>query len=134
MLACGLALAACNQTTGSGPQAAAPLPSDYREQIIAKVRDTFFDPYSIRDASISQPIAGAAFAGPVSTVCIRANAKNRMGGYIGLKQTSFTFRDGKLTVADSEYAAMTCGQAVYEPFPEIEEGYKPAAAAPKIRR
>lgn len=122
---------ACTNTAVSGPEAAQPLPADYRARVAAKVRETFFDPYSIRDASISDPIAGQAILGPVQTVCVRANAKNRMGGYTGLKETAFTFLNGNLSV-DSEYAALTCAKAAYGPFPEIEQ--QPANPQPPGRR
>ena len=60
-------LSACQTTTDGGPvttasTASAPqadLPPNYRALIRAAVRDKFFDPYSIRDAAISQPIQGA---------------------------------------------------------------------------
>jgi hypothetical protein len=114
-------LAGC-QTTGQGSQiqVAQQLPPNYRQMIVDNIRSTFFDPYSIRDAMISAPIAGTSLLGPVATVCVMANAKNRMGGYIGSKPTSFVFRDGRLTAQDSDYAGMTCASARYEPFPEIE--------------
>lgn len=122
-----LTLAGC-QTAAEGPPAAAAspqaLPPNYRQMILERARAEFFDPYSIRDASISGPIPGTSFLGPVITVCVRANAKNRMGAYIGLKPTSYTFRDGKITVSDSEYAALSCAEAVYQPFPDLDSGRK----------
>jgi hypothetical protein len=128
-------VSACASPTQAppGPPAAqaatADLPANYRAVVAARVRETFFDPYSIRDASISAPIAGQSFLGPVMTICVRANAKNRMGAYIGAKPTSFVFRGGQLTATDSEYAGMTCASAVYEPFPEIEV----ASSRPPVR-
>lgn len=131
-------LSACQTTTDGGPvsTASAPeadLPPNYRTVIRAAVRERFFDPYSIRDASISQPIAGATLVGSQQTVCVRANAKNRLGGYTGRRATAFTFRQGQLTRADNRYAETTCRDAQYQPFPEIEEGYKPPAADQKAR-
>jgi hypothetical protein len=126
-------LAACNQTSGSVQQVAAsePPPASYREQVIARVKKSFFDPYSVRDASISQPIPGVSFYGAMNTVCVRANAKNRFGAYTGLKETAVIFRGGKIDTTNQEYGAMACTGAVYEPFPEIEEGYRaPAPARP----
>lgn len=114
-------------TQSQGP-AVSDLPPNYRAIIQAEVRTNFFDPYSIRDASISQPFAGTSLMGSTQTVCVRANAKNRMGGYTGAKQTGFTFRQGQLTATDNEYGLITCQAALYEPFPEIEEGYKPPIA------
>jgi hypothetical protein len=62
---------------------------------------------------------------------VRANAKNRFGAYTGLKETAVIFRGGKIDTTNQEYGAMACTGAVYEPFPEIEEGYRaPAPARP----
>jgi hypothetical protein len=135
LVAAALALAGCQTVAPEGPLAAAApaqtLPPDYRQRIVERARKTFFDPYSIRDAQISAPIPGTSFAGQVLTVCVLANAKNRMGGYTGIKPTSFTFRNGEIDVVDSEYSALTCGSAKgYEPFPELERaGSTPPPAA-----
>ncbi len=122
-LGCALVLASC-QTAAENVTpvavAAAPMPANYRGQVADRVRATFFDPYSIRDAGISIPIAGQSLLGPMHTVCVRANAKNRMGGYIGIRETSYIFRNGQISLSDAEYAALTCANAVYEPFPEID--------------
>lgn len=135
VVAAALVLGGC-QTDGAGTVAEGPqtLPPDYRQQIIAKVKESFFDPYSIRDASISAPIPGANIYGATNTVCVRANAKNRMGGYIGLRSTMYVFNGPKLTVSSSDGADWMCAKAAWEPFPEIEEGYKPPAAQPAKRR
>ena len=132
-------LSACQTTTDGGPvttasTASAPqadLPPNYRALIRAAVRDKFFDPYSIRDAAISQPIQGATLVGSHQTICIRANAKNRLGGYTGRRSTAFVFRQGQLVGTDNRYAEGTCRDAQYAPFPEIEQGYRPPAADPK---
>lgn len=125
----------CGCAAGGGQpvaeSAAEPLPANYRVMVAEHVRKSFFDPYSMRDVGISQPIPGAAFTGSVSTVCVQANAKNRMGAYTGLKATSFTFRGGQITVADTEYAGITCAAAVYGPFPELEPE---APIKPKSRK
>jgi hypothetical protein len=136
IFACALALVGCNQTTGSGQQASGgdPMPPNYREQVAAEVRKTFFDPYTVRDAQISAPIPGVSFLGAMNSVCVRANAKNRMGGYTGAKDTVFVFRGGVITTADQQYAGMICSTAAYEPFPEIEESYRPPSTAPAKRR
>lgn len=116
--------------TGGANAMAEDFPVYYREMIIAKAKESFVDPYSIRDASISTPIPGNSVMGQVLTVCVRANAKNRMGGYTGLKATSFVFRGGQITAIDNEYADISCASAIYSPFPEIEAGYVPPKSGP----
>jgi hypothetical protein len=138
VIVCGGLMAGCAGTQQVVPTgdvvAVEPLPPSYRQVIIAKVKETFFDPYSIRDAGISQPIRGQSALGATATVCVRANAKNRMGGYTGIKASSYTFRAGNLVLVDTDYAAMTCNAAVYEPFPEIDAGAPaPAKHPPRAR-
>ncbi|MBV5269013.1 MAG: hypothetical protein JZU55_02680, partial [Afipia sp.] len=65
-----------------------------------RARKEFFDPYSIRDAAISQPIAGRSLSGDMASVCIQANGKNRMGAYTGLQTTVYIFRNGQITLTD----------------------------------
>lgn len=135
-----LPLAAC-QTTDAGspavtPAAVADLPADYRQQIIVRAKTEFFDPYSIRDASIATaPISGGSIiTGSNAIICIKANAKNRMGGYTGMQTTSYIFKGGLITMVDQQYAALTCNPAVYEPFPELEGGYQPPKTQPPAKR
>jgi hypothetical protein len=137
MIAGALALAGC-QTAGEqgGPaaQAAAgdPIPVNYRQIVAAHIRANFIDPYSIRDASIAPPVRGSAYVeGTLGmheagwAVCVRANSKNRMGGYTGTKPTMFIIRGQKVVASQTdEYyvTRTTCGaDAAYEVFPEIEE-------------
>jgi len=106
------------------------------------VKSTFFDPYSIRDAEIAPPkralgpsLNEDGFTTPW-VVCVKANAKNRMGAYTGRKVTALAVSGGKVVNSwgETEYSQMVCGDVVYEPFPEIEEGYKPPAPARGQRR
>ena len=101
----------------------ADLPADYRQQIVSQVKATFFDPYSIRDAAISEPFPSRS----VIAVCIRANAKNRMGGYIGIKPTAYYFNSGGYAFSETDLAPVVCDKAKYQPFPEID-------SAPSKRR
>jgi len=71
-------------------------PDDYKEIVNRWINNTFFDPYSVRDLTISTPeksyiqdpplLGGATSYGYLITVT--CNAKNRMGGYTG-KKTSY---------------------------------------------
>jgi hypothetical protein len=130
-LAAVFVLAACvtqgekldSQAVSSVPH----VPENYRQVVIGEVKKSFYDPYSVRDASISKPIDASRVTGPIQTVCVKANAKNRMGGYVGLRETAFDFRENVVIAARQTGAKASCAAAVYEPFPEIEEGYKPSA-------
>lgn len=110
-----------------------PYPTAYRAIAKNYVRQTFFDPYSIRDAEISQPKPGQmAIPGIIKVetgwiVCVRANAKNRMGAYTGIRDTVMVIRDGQvlgsLSDQPTHYDIRTnCRDIKYEPFSEIQEG------------
>jgi len=74
------------------PQSAGPPPADHKATVEAYIKSSFFDPYSIRDAAISDPLPGIMFYQSGYIVCFQANAKNRMGGYTGLHRTAVLIR------------------------------------------
>lgn len=122
-----LSLAGCME--GGGPSTAAPTasspPENYRQLALTYARQNFVDPFSVRDASISLPMQiGYGFTGSqmVWVTCIRANARNRMGGYAGLQETVVAFSENSLDLARSGPAGSgtACKAAVYSPFPELE--------------
>lgn len=106
-----------------------------RRLILSQKASTWKDPYSIRDAQISAPMActhkDVVAANPLTgaiqyqaavgtCLCIEANAKNSYGGYIGMRRTvavfppagGVTFLDGAIKGYD-EY----CHD--FRPFPEL---------------
>ncbi len=126
--ACALALAGC-QTVAEGTAPSEPAPSNYRQLAAAHVRASFNDPYTISDAEIAPPklamgpsLNADGFKTPW-VVCIRANAKNRMGAYTGRTMTAIAMSGGKVVNSwdEAHAAGMLCADARYEPFPEIEE-------------
>ena len=119
-------LAGCQTSGQPAPTAILDaVPRNYRQVIADDIRNTFADPYSIRDASISQPIPrpDLIFGNP-HTVCVRMNAKNRMGGYTGMRATMFTFKDGRLSGNDPDMSSV-CTNASYAAFPEIDSAAVP---------
>lgn len=101
-----------------------PPPANYKQKIIDHVRQSFFDPYSIRDAAISKPFAVNRIGhGEIWFVCVKTNAKNRMGAYTGISPTAYWFQNGGMKLASPgapEYDEFNCAHAQYAPFPEIE--------------
>jgi hypothetical protein len=127
---CASVLAGCldPQTVPSGQVNAAP-PVNYRQTVAEYVRTAWVDPYSIRDAAISQPFPiryGLMGQDTVWFVCVRDNARNRLGGYTGLTETPIAFTGNAIDrnrsdIVRTEMGGRTmCKPAVYEPFPEIE--------------
>ncbi|MEX2552592.1 MAG: hypothetical protein WD627_06290 [Actinomycetota bacterium] len=102
-----------------------PAPVDYRSIALAGLKTTLFDPYSVRDAQISQPQWLGSWnlgEGNGWVVCFRGNAKNRMGAYTGIKDTAILIRGNKVLATNSDLPPNSyyCGSAVFGPFPEIE--------------
>ena len=87
--------------------------------------------YSIRDAGIAAPRPGWGYSGGTLgqyktgwAVCVRSNAKNRMGAYGGIKDTIYILQEGRVVGSgqdlDTSEARKGCEGAQYDPFPEIE--------------
>lgn len=124
-----LALGACssgNERLASITELVSPPPPNYREIVTARARTVFTDPLGIRETAISAPFAGRSLLGASSTICLRTNARNeKTGAYSDRKVTSFTFRNSELVEVDSRFAPIVCANAVYEPFPDLEQDYTP---------
>lgn len=86
------------------------------------MRQVFIDPYSVRDAMIAAPKNGGSGLYPGWVVCVRANAKNRLGAYTGQQVTAITIRGGRVVQTIEETGWMFCQGVEYEPFPELERG------------
>lgn len=86
--------------------------------IVSAARDYFVDPYSIRDAEISNVVRLNDQG--LEAVCVKANAKNRMGGYTGRTATSVRLLKGKPMSTLENAPACAMPQMRYRPFPELE--------------
>lgn len=127
----GLALALLAGCVTVDESSIGPAPTSYRQAAADHLRKTLFDPYSVRDAEIASPRPGNIHVEGTLThasgwaVCWRANAKNRYGAYVGLKENILIFREGAIVAATSDpepfhYDLRTCRGARYEPFIELE--------------
>lgn len=103
------------------PEAIGPYPTDYKQTIKAHVLRTYFDPYSIRSVSVSQPIQGHLFFQQGWIACLESNAKNRMGGYIGLQRTAYLLNRGNVVQTMEKAPLCNDPQASYSPWPELEQ-------------
>lgn len=84
--------------------------------------DIWKDPYSIRDAKITQPYQCSAilFNPPIDAcVCVEANAKNAMGGYVGVKKYAVLLSGKRyMQSAPNDDGIRPCNGLM--PFPELE--------------
>lgn len=116
-----VALSLCGCSLGPpNPQQIGRYPSNYRALIKAQMKETFYDPYSLRDVSISTPVQAHDLFSQGWLVCVQANAKNRMGGYVGLTTTGYWISRGVIT--DSFENEELCDRASLVPWPEMEGG------------
>lgn len=83
-----------------------PPPANYRALIAADMRAKFYDPWSVRDVSITEPYVDPRFPGWL--VCIRANSKNQLGGYTGQQPVAYLLRDGKVIENNVSRADEVC--------------------------
>lgn len=77
------------------PGAAGPYPANYRELVSRAIVETFFDPYSVRNAAVTKPIE-AMSTQPGWLVCLTANAKNAYGAYAGQQVVVYFVRAGRI--------------------------------------
>jgi hypothetical protein len=113
-------IAACVTPPPASPQNAGPAPENYKAILKAHIEKNYFDPYSLRNVAISKPTLGKIGSDPGWLVCLQNNAKNRMGGYVGLKKDAYLIRNG--VVIGSEDGAQVCETLQLEPWPEMETG------------
>lgn len=130
VLAICLLAGACTAPPASfDKELAGPAPTNYKATIAAYIKRTYFDPYSLRDVKISTPSQGrvtitqGVLRIPVSDqqgwfVCVELNAKNRMGGYVGLTDKGFLLRNETIIDDDVECPADTL--TTLQPWPELE--------------
>jgi hypothetical protein len=79
-----LGVAAC---AGPGP---GDYPAHYQQDVQQYLRDDLKDPYSVRDLSVSPPVrATVGFGADVWKSCVRYNAKNSYGAYVGSQSYNF---------------------------------------------
>src|SRR6185369_16414547 len=71
-------------------------PQGYRQDLLAFLRTYLNDPSQVRSASVSQPQLKYIGPGDRYVSCVRFNARNSDGKYVGSKEGAATFVSGKL--------------------------------------
>lgn len=92
------------------------------------LKKSLVDPYSVRDAEIAELVVQTSFhlidPAPGWTICVRYNAKNRLGAYAGMTENALLVRGDRVTVSVNELTKPTptagmCRDAKWAPFPEL---------------
>lgn len=116
-------------------------PQHYKADIIAFMRNYLNDPTGVRSAGVSQPQVKNLPTGARYASCLRYDARNSSGRYMGVKTAMVVFISGRLDrfadtplrrgdaaqdaepreTAQAVEVRETCKDAVYTPFPELEK-------------
>jgi hypothetical protein len=97
-------------------------PQGYRQDLLAFLRTYLNDPSHVRSASVSQPQLKYIGPGDRYVACVRYNARNSDGKYVGSKDGAAIYVAGKLDrVLDTpKDVRELCKEAAFVPFPELE--------------
>lgn len=118
-----IALGACADTGKKATETKVEVnvyPTDYKSNVLEMVRQQVADPTEIRDAYIAAPILRRRQSGDRYIACLRYNAKDPDGNYVGSKEYAAFFYAGQLTqIVDA--GAELCVNAPYQPFPEMQK-------------
>ena len=102
MLLVAVNLAGCSSTIEQPKDLVyQPIPSDYAQRITTNLHETLFDPYSMQDLEIGEPVKFWSRDGLIYglkmhygwRVPVRLNAKNRLGAYTGIQTVYYFFAD-----------------------------------------
>ena len=99
-------------------------PQSYRQDLLAFLRTYLNDPAHVRGAAVSQPQLKYIGPGDRYVSCVRFNARNTDGKYVGSKDGAATFVSGKLerffdTPKELRELEL-CKDAAFAPFPELQ--------------
>ena len=96
-------------------------PQTYKNDLLAFLRTYLNDPTHVRGAMLSQPVLKEVGSGQRYVACLRYNARDMEGKYMGLKDGAAVYVSAKLDrFIDKPIAVKEiCKDAVYVPFPEL---------------
>jgi hypothetical protein len=123
VLAAALSLAACS-TFGhhhgdhEGGAEANAYPATYRADLVAFMQSYLNDPTGVREAQIAEPALKPVGSSQRYVVCIKYNAKNKEGAYLGVKESAAVYLRGRFNQLVDATEDM-CKGTLYQPFPEL---------------
>ena len=97
-------------------------PQGYRQDLLAFLRTYLTDPSHVRSASVSQPQLKYIGPGDRYVACVRYNARNSDGKYVGSKDGAAIYVAGKLDrfLDTPKDVRELCKEVAFAPFPELE--------------
>jgi hypothetical protein len=108
-------------------------PDNYRADLLAALHTYVSDPTGIRDAYVSDPTISPIGRQNRYAACVRFNARNSSGRYVGSRDVLAVFVAGRFdqfidastplgpaNEANPTFVKELCGAAEYKRFPELE--------------
>jgi len=109
-------------------------PANYRTDLLAALHAYVNDPTHIRDAYVSEPVLSQIGRQKRYAACVRFNARNSDGRYVGSRDVLAVFVAGRFDQFIDEstqpgpanqaepmtFVKESCGPAEYKRFPELE--------------
>jgi len=97
-------------------------PQRYRQDLLAFLRTYLNDPSHVRSAAVSQPQLKYISPGDRYVACVRYDARNTDGKYLGSKDGAAVYVGGKLDrfLDTPREVRELCKEVAYAPFPELE--------------
>ena len=129
MLGGMLVLGGCTTDLGPTPsdlkaqwEAQNVYPQTYKADLLAFLRTYLNNPTHVHTASVAQPALKDHGSGQRYIVCLRYNARDNTGVYMGMKTGAAVYVSGKLNdfVDQPKAVKELCKDAAYAPFPELE--------------
>jgi len=127
--ALAVALGGCATDVGPSPSelkaqwdAQNVYPKNYQQDLLAFLRTYLNDPSHVRGAAVTSPQLKYVAPGERYVACVRYNARNNDGKYLGSKDGAAVYVAGKLdrffdTPRD---VRELCKDMTFAPFPELE--------------
>jgi len=97
-------------------------PQQYKQDVLAFLRTYLNDPSHVRGAAISHPQPKYIGPGDPYVACVRYDARNTDGKYLGSKDGAAIYVGGKLDRFFDTPSGVRelCKEVAYAPFPELE--------------
>lgn len=98
-------------------------PANYKADLLAYLRTYLNDPSQVRGAAVTAPFLKQVGPGERYLVCVRYNARNTDGKYVGSKDGAAVYVSGKLDRFHDTPREVRelCKDAAFTPFPELEK-------------
>ena len=124
VLIAALALAGCSSVSNPFARPAESsdvntFPQNYKSELLAFMQTYLNDPTDVREAQIAEPVLKPVGSSDRYVVCLRYNAKDSQGRYMGAKDSVAVYLRGRFNQLVSATGEV-CKGAAYQPFPELQ--------------